>query len=393
MPWPVQGAVAGCEGEPLMARTPKTTNKAKIKAAATRSKARQSKPAKAEEVLSPLKDVPAVKGGGQAAGGSGGKSRKTKGNVGTSGPAPEVKPVAEVAAKRGVAAEKPAKAVKNTKDIKALDEKKPAKALNDQPKAKAPAKSTAAAKKPAKPRAARKAAIVAPEVEPQPKPVKFQKHHVAIARRMFLAKVTDEDIAATFGIDVEELEWWKEEHPEFGACFRPDPKNYGGRPTTWDERNIAIAETLASLGATDLEIAQAFEVNIRTIHRWKLDYPEFRDALEVGKEAADAKVEDSLYKRATGYSFDSEKILVVEGEPQRVETIEHVPPDVKAAMWWLQNRKPGKWRDVRHIKHDVDEGSALGKWLDKLNGTTFVPQEDAPATEPNAFRPAEEDEG
>jgi len=215
----------------------------------------------------------------------------------------------------------------------------------------------------------------------EPKPVKFQKRFVSIARLMFLSKVSDKDIAESFGIDVETLEWWKEEHPEFGAAFRPDPRNYGGRPTSWDERNIAIAQTLASLGATDLEIAQAFEVSIRTIHRWKLEHPEFREALEIGKDEADKKVEDSLYKRATGYSFDSEKIVVIEGEAQRIETIEHVPPDTKAAMWWLQNRRPGIWRDVRHIKHDVDEEGALGGWLRELSKTqknTFKPVEDDP---------------
>jgi len=251
-----------------------------------------------------------------------------------------------------------------------------------------------------KPRAAKKAAIVR-EAEPTTKPLKFEKRFIAMARRMFLSKITDEDIAATFGVDVEELEWWKEEHPDFGACFRPDPKNYGGRPTTWDERNIAIAETLAGLGATDLEIAQAFEVSIRTIHRWKLEYPEFRQALEIGKEAADRKVEDSLYKRATGYSFDSEKIVVVEGEPQRVEIIEHVPPDTKAAMWWLQNRKPGTWRDVRHIKHDIDEEGALGGWLRDLSKTqknTFRPVDDDPevgagVTSHGSLPIAEDDEG
>ncbi|AAL49584.1 unknown [Sinorhizobium phage PBC5] len=233
-------------------------------------------------------------------------------------------------------------------------------------------------KAPAKPRTARKAAV---EREPAPKPVKFEKRFVGIARLMFLSKVSDKDIADSFGIDVETLEWWKEEHPDFGAAFRPDPRNYGGRPTSWDDRNITIANTLATLGATDLEIAQAFEVSIRTIHRWKLEYPEFREALEIGKEAADKKVEDSLYKRATGYSFDSEKIVVIEGEVHRAEIIEHVPPDTKAAMWWLQNRRPGTWRDVRHIKHDVEEEGALGGWLRELaksKNNTFRPVEDDP---------------
>lgn len=226
-----------------------------------------------------------------------------------------------------------------------------------------------------KPKAATKGAVKprAAKAAPAPKPVKYDKRFVDLARRMFIAKVPDDEIADFFGVDTEEMEWWKEEHPDFGAAFRPDPRNYGGRPTVWDDRNITVAGTLASLGATDLEISQAFEVSIRTIHRWKLEHPEFREALELGKEAADKKVEESLFKRATGYSFDSEKIVVIEGEAQRVEIIEHVPPDVKAGMWWLQNRRPGTWRDVRHIKHDVDPDSTLGSWLSNLNGSVFQP--------------------
>ncbi|KQV27862.1 hypothetical protein ASC97_05725 [Rhizobium sp. Root1203] len=260
---------------------------------------------------------------------------------------------------------------------------------------KAPAKAKSLAK-PRKPKAANKAAVK-PQAEMKA-PVKFQKHFIGLARTMFLSKVPDKDIAEVIGIDAETMEWWKEEHPDFGDAFRPDPRNYGGRPSEWDDRNIAIAMTLAELGATDLEISQAFEVSIRTIHRWKLEHPEFRAALELGKEAADKKVEDSLFKRATGYSFDSEKIVVIEGEAQRVEIIEHVPPDVKAGMWWLQNRRPGIWRDVRHIKHDVEKDSALGSFLQKVGGRAISPvDQDGPAnsaigTQGKAFTPVDDEQ-
>ena len=242
--------------------------------------------------------------------------------------------------------------------------------------------------RPAKKRAATRAKAKAKAPE-----VKYEKRFAALARKMVLAKIDEDEIADFFGVDTEQLEWWKEEHHEFHEAFRPDQRNLGGRPTLWDPKFLTIAETLASLGATDLEIAQAFEVSIRTIHRWKLEHPEFREALKLGKEEADAKVEDSLFKRATGYSFDSEKILVIDGEPQRVETIEHVPPDTRAAMWWLQNRNPEKWRDVRHIKHDVDKGGTLENWLNNLNGSVPKPvEEEAQAQNPTASLIADDED-
>ncbi|MDW9366966.1 hypothetical protein GOB34_04310 [Sinorhizobium meliloti] len=83
-----------------------------------------------------------------------------------------------------------------------------------------------------------------------------------------------------------------------------------------------MAKTLSELGATDLEIAQAFDVNIRTIHRWKLNHPDFRQALE---NSADRRVEESLYKRAIGYTIDTEKIIAVAGRSTVFETMAHYP--------------------------------------------------------------------
>lgn len=70
------------------------------------------------------------------------------------------------------------------------------------------------------------------------------------------------------------------------------------------------AWSLASKGAIDDEIAEAFGISVRTLHRWKQEYPSFLQALTVGKEAADAKIEKSLYKRALGYDVKEKETLV-----------------------------------------------------------------------------------
>ena len=68
-------------------------------------------------------------------------------------------------------------------------------------------------------------------------------------------------------------------------------------------------------------------------------------------------VERSLYSRAVGYSFNSEKICNKDGEVTRVPIVEHVPPDVTAQIFWLKNRKPTEWRDVQQMEH------VLGKYI------------------------------
>lgn len=123
----------------------------------------------------------------------------------------------------------------------------------------------------------------------------------------------------------------------------------GGRPSGFKPEFVAQAEKLCKLGATDVELADFFEVSDRTIYRWQTQFPEFCQALKAGKENSDERVERSLYHKAVGYTFDSEKVFQFQGEIVRTATREHVPPDTTAAIFWLKNRKPEEWRDVsRH---------------------------------------------
>ena len=61
------------------------------------------------------------------------------------------------------------------------------------------------------------------------------------------------------------------------------------------------------------------------IKRWAATHAEFRAALKVGKEAADQRVEHSLYQqhslyqRAVGYSYDAVKIFMPAGAKKPVE--------------------------------------------------------------------------
>lgn len=126
-----------------------------------------------------------------------------------------------------------------------------------------------------------------------------------------------------------------------------------GRPSEYRDEFAEQAAKLCALGATDFELANFFEVDTRTIYRWKNCHPEFCQAVIAGKENADARVERSLYNRAVGYSFESEKVFQFQGDIIRAETVEHVPPDASAALNWLKNRQPDKWRDKQEIDQTV----------------------------------------
>jgi len=126
-----------------------------------------------------------------------------------------------------------------------------------------------------------------------------------------------------------------------------------GRPSKYDPSMIEQAKKLAQLGATDRDVADFFQIDEATLYRWKHTHPEFCEALKVGKETADARVEQSLYRRALGYSHDAVKIAVnAQGEVTQVPYVEHFPPDTTAAIFWLKNRRPDEWRDKREHTHD-----------------------------------------
>ncbi len=116
------------------------------------------------------------------------------------------------------------------------------------------------------------------------------------------------------------------------------------------------ARQMAECGATDREIAEEFGVSVRTLHRWKHTHEGFAEQLKLGKELPDDRVEQSLYRRATGYTFEAQKVLQYKGEPVVVDYLEHVPPDTTAAIFWLKNRRKEDWRDKAVIEHEnVDD--------------------------------------
>lgn len=124
------------------------------------------------------------------------------------------------------------------------------------------------------------------------------------------------------------------------------------RPSAFFPEFVEQAQKLAKLGATDMEIADFFEVSVRTIYRWKAENEEFCHALRIAKEEVDARVERSLFHRAIGYESRALKIFCSkDGNVTKVPYRERIAPDTTACIFWLKNRKPGEWRDKQEHEH------------------------------------------
>jgi hypothetical protein len=122
------------------------------------------------------------------------------------------------------------------------------------------------------------------------------------------------------------------------------------RPSKFKDEFIVQARKLCKLGATDMEIADFFGVEVRTLYRWKGEFPRFCQALKAGKDEADDRVERSLFSRAIGYEHDEVDIRVVNNKIVKTKLRKHYPPDTTAGIFWVKNRRPDLWRETKAVE-------------------------------------------
>jgi len=101
------------------------------------------------------------------------------------------------------------------------------------------------------------------------------------------------------------------------------------------------ARKLCAAGFSEIEVADFFAVDLATYCRWEAEEEDFRNAVVLGSALADARVVGSLFRRAVGYTYEAVKIFRTrrDGAPPLIVPYEvHVPPDTKAAIYWIESR-------------------------------------------------------
>lgn len=132
-----------------------------------------------------------------------------------------------------------------------------------------------------------------------------------------------------------------------------------GKYEEWlTEENLLRVEAWARDGLTHEQIADNIGIHISTLCDWKNRFTEFSEALKKGREVADIMVENALFKRALGYTYE-ETITEITETPYRkkdgtegVRQQKHIKkitktvlPDTTAQIFWLKKRKPDIWGD------------------------------------------------
>ncbi|MFP4086398.1 MAG: hypothetical protein ACLFUL_06350 [Desulfobacteraceae bacterium] len=127
-----------------------------------------------------------------------------------------------------------------------------------------------------------------------------------------------------------------------------------GRHTEYREEYAEQAKIACEEGGfTDHKLARLFGVCRSTIANWKKDHPEFKEAVQEGKDAFDSAVaENSLLKRVKGFRYTEvtrepggkEGDMVVTKKVSKM-----VAPDTKAILAFLYNRNRERWSNRQDL--------------------------------------------
>jgi hypothetical protein len=145
-----------------------------------------------------------------------------------------------------------------------------------------------------------------------------------------------------------------EEWREDGAA----PAKRIGRPSKYRPWMIQRARELTAGGCTPFQVAKGIGISEVTLYEWRGRYPEFSEALRIGKENANQRVVSALFSKAVGFEHEATKIAInAEGKVTTVDYVERYAPDTSAAIFWLTNKDPENWR--QRVEHSGPGGGPI----------------------------------
>jgi phage terminase Nu1 subunit (DNA packaging protein) len=121
----------------------------------------------------------------------------------------------------------------------------------------------------------------------------------------------------------------------------------------------------SKMGATDKDLAALFGISLSTFEKWTRTYDALKRSVKDGRDHYDSEQVEKwgLRRRALGYQWEE---VTHELKPQRedgaivgyemVETkrvTKHIPPDTTACIFWLKNRRPDRWQDVKRFEAEM----------------------------------------
>lgn len=128
-----------------------------------------------------------------------------------------------------------------------------------------------------------------------------------------------------------------------------------GRYKEWlTEDNLKRIQSWVRDGLSDVQVAKNMGISKTTFYDWLNKYPAISDVVKKGKQPVDFEVENALFRRAIGYDIEeTNTVVTVNAKGEKVQKItkvkKHIPADATAAIFWLKNRQPEKWKKLHPI--------------------------------------------
>lgn len=133
-----------------------------------------------------------------------------------------------------------------------------------------------------------------------------------------------------------------------------------GRPGRYDTEikpHIDEIRKAVEAGATVEEIAKAFGIASSTLHRYKAEKKELKDAFARGREKIIFDIKGALLKKALGYEYQEKKQYIKKDEKGEQVTYteimtRHQPPSETAGAMLLRNYDSG-WLDRDSVSTEL----------------------------------------
>ena len=135
-----------------------------------------------------------------------------------------------------------------------------------------------------------------------------------------------------------------------------------------EKENLAKLSDWGKRGLSFEEIALRMGIGVSTLYNWRKRYAEIEEALNKGREVADVKVENALFKRAVGFTTEEVTEQLDKSGELVVTKVVHkvVEPNVSAQLFWLKNRRPDLWGEKEYVGDGKIE-VVLGDGVDELS--------------------------
>ncbi len=129
----------------------------------------------------------------------------------------------------------------------------------------------------------------------------------------------------------------------------------------WSERyGVEELRRLAEEGLTDDEISIRVSLEVSVFRLWRRKYPDFDEAIRLGRSESDYSVIRALHRKATGFNVGLKKTFKlkrIEFDPETGKKLReyeelatgvdetYVPADLNAEKFWLKNRQGERWAE------------------------------------------------